>query len=192
MRKGMQNARLLRQVARILRWGGVGIYCRGMSAALSVRMGRPTTYSPNIGEFICSHVAAGKGISEICANFPDMPKPGMVYQWLRNNPEFADLYSCARDELADKLAAEIVQIADTDPDSLRARNRMNARMWYAAKLRPRVYGDKLDLNSNINVVATLTVEQSLRRLSSLLTLDGIAEPSEAEPTSAQLPDNSTS
>ena len=41
------------------------------------------------------------------------------------------------------LADEIVEIADTEPDPNRARVRIDARKWYAAKVNKKDYGDRV-------------------------------------------------
>lgn len=45
-------------------------------------------------------------------------------------------------------AEEIVIIADSCTDPHKARLQIDARKWYASKLAPKKYGDKLDLNAN--------------------------------------------
>ncbi len=52
-------------------------------------------------------------------------------------------YARARGEQADFYADEIITIADTEPDAAIARVRIDARKWAASKLRPKVYGDKV-------------------------------------------------
>lgn len=72
------------------------------------------------------------------------------------------LYDFARRNAADKHAEEIIDISDTDPDPLRARNRIDTRRWYASKLNAKVYGDKLDLNvtERVNYVDVLALAES--------------------------------
>ncbi len=52
-------------------------------------------------------------------------------------------YARAREEQADFYADEIITIADTEPDAAIARVRIDARKWTASKLRPKVYGDRV-------------------------------------------------
>ncbi|MBU2052465.1 hypothetical protein KKH13_04650, partial [Patescibacteria group bacterium] len=58
---------------------------------------------------------------------------------------FFKRYARARDEQADTLADEITYIADTEPDANKARVRVDARKWVAAKLKPKKYGDHQSL-----------------------------------------------
>lgn len=78
-----------------------------------------------------------------------MPALRTVFVWLAKHPEFVQQYALAREEQADTLADEIVEIADgskfaDDSAVMTARDRLrvDARKWVAAKLKPKVYGDK--------------------------------------------------
>lgn len=61
-------------------------------------------------------------------------------------PDLQASYIRARQVMADRNAEEIIDIADTDPDPQRARNRIEARKWSASKLHPAQYGERLDVN----------------------------------------------
>lgn len=54
-------------------------------------------------------------------------------------------YASAREDCADALAEDVVRIADSTLDPQRAANGMKSRQFLASKLKPKVYGDKLDL-----------------------------------------------
>jgi hypothetical protein len=57
----------------------------------------------------------------------------------------ADQYARARDERADVLAEESLQIADVGSgDAQRDRLRLDARKWFISKLAPKKYGDKIE------------------------------------------------
>ena len=77
---------------------------------------------------------------------------------LARNPGFKARYDAAMEMRAHQLAAEIIQIADTEPDPNKARVRVDSRKWVASKLAPKTYGDRLDLN----VVETVSVSSALR------------------------------
>jgi hypothetical protein len=57
----------------------------------------------------------------------------------KKHPEFAELYTAAREAQIDHLLGENVEIADTDPNVERARLRINARLAWIAKLHARKY-----------------------------------------------------
>ena len=117
---------------------------KGEQAPVPVKRGRPTDFSESTAVAICERIAKGESIQTICKG-DDMPHFVTVYRWLNVNESFRKMYAGAREEQADTLADEIVHIADTEPDNVRARNRIEARKWVAAKLKPRKYGDKMEI-----------------------------------------------
>lgn len=77
----------------------------------------------------------------------DYPSVGTFYNYINADSARMNAYACARETYADTVVDEIVDIADdknTDPQ--RARNRIQARQWAASKLKPKTYGDKLDID----------------------------------------------
>ena len=62
---------------------------------------------------------------------------------LNSTPELIDKYARAREMQADLMAAQTVTIADEAQDANLARLRVDARKWYASKLQPKKYGDKI-------------------------------------------------
>lgn len=122
-------------------------------------MGRPSAFSPEVVEAICTRLIEGESLRAICAS-DDMPHRNTVTRWIKENEDFQVQYARARELQADFIADEIIEIADEDCvvvrregeverleiDSaavMRNRLRVDARKWMAAKLQPKKYGDKL-------------------------------------------------
>ena len=98
-----------------------------------------------------------------------------MYQ-LRQNPELQTKYRACMEERGDYLADELVDLADEmppidlDPALINAwvnrqRLRIDARKWSASKLRPKQWGDKIDVSvthTQISIVQAL--EQAEARL----------------------------
>lgn len=95
--------------------------------------------------------------------------------------DFAEHYARARDDQGDSLFDEITDIADEKPDgsmdvqafNSRQRLRIDARKWAASKLKPKKYGDRIDLNhggQSGNPVQVLTHAEAKRALENLLKL----------------------
>lgn len=95
----------------------------------------------------------------------EMPDKSTVFRWLRLHVEFRDQYTRAKEESADALSEEMIDIADDatndwmerlsdEEKSLgyvingehvqRSRLRIETRKWLASKLKPKRYGDKVD------------------------------------------------
>jgi hypothetical protein len=94
-----------------------------------------------------------------------MPDMSTVFLWIQRHTEFSHQYARAKEEAADALAEEILDIADdgandwietNDPDNpgykangehiQRSRLRVDTRKWYASKLKPKKYGEKIDVD----------------------------------------------
>ena len=127
-----------------------------MSKNQGVKTGRPSTFSQDVADAICQEIMAGKSLREICTR-EDMPATSTVYEWLSRDAEFADHYAHAREIQADVLADEIIHIADTEPDAQKARNRIDARKWLSSKLRPKKFGDRVELDHKVEGNTGLSV-----------------------------------
>ncbi len=125
--------------------------------------GRPSTFSQEVADTICERIAEGQSLRSILKN-EGMPASSTVFKWLIDYPDFSEQYTRAREAQADALFDEILSIADdgsndsytdeegnprTDHDVIaRSRLRVDARKWMAGKLRPKKYGDKLELSGD--------------------------------------------
>lgn len=121
--------------------------------------GRPTDYTPELASRICAQLAEGISLRTVCLA-DDMPSKTTVFEWFRKHKEFADQYARAKEESADALFEETVDIADeslkdaynADPKLVSAivqaqRLRVDTRKWMMSKMKPKKYGDKVDVTS---------------------------------------------
>lgn len=129
-----------------------------------------TTYTQEIADYICESIADGLSLREIC-NQEDMPSRATVFKWLNDIEGFSNQYARAREEQAETLADEIIAIIDDAAEPLmvegvplladgkpimlasqvsvaHARLKMDARKWVASKLKPKKYGDKMELSGD--------------------------------------------
>jgi hypothetical protein len=105
-------------------------------------------YSQALAAKMGELIGGGLTLKEVC-DLPGMPSRTTAYKWLGLHGEFANIYARAREERADMVADEVIMIADTEPDPAKARVRIDARKWWAAKVNPKKYADK----GEVNVVA---------------------------------------
>ena len=118
--------------------------------------GRPSVFTPELADEICSRLANGESLRAICNTDRDdfIPSIGTVIRWVNENPKFQKQYATAREIQAETLADDIVSIADgpTDGDdsikTARDRLRVDSRKWVASKLLPKRYGDKLAVSGD--------------------------------------------
>ncbi len=128
-----------------------------------------STYTTQMADIICIRLSEGESLKGIVRS-EGMPDRATVYRWLLEQPAFCDKYARAREEQADTLADEIIAIADESPEinEVRDKNgdvidikidsgyvayqkqRIEARKWTAMKLKPKKYGDKLELAGDPN------------------------------------------
>lgn len=135
-------------------------------------MARPRDYTPEMALIICDRLSDGESLRSICRD-EAMPQKITVLRWLAAIPEFQTQYAHAREAQADALADEITEIADdgardyvktedgrevVDHDHIaRARLRVDARKWIASKLKPKKYGEKLELGGDQNAPVRLQI-----------------------------------
>ena len=123
-------------------------------------------YTPQIARKICERIMLGETLLKICED-PRMPSQRNLVGWLADphNAEFREMYYYARRVQCEFLIDEVIDIADnTDNDWIptynrkgeqngwkpdneaiqRSRVRIDTRKWLAAKLIPRIYGEKID------------------------------------------------
>jgi len=106
---------------------------------------RPVIRTQANAERICALLAEGKSLRQIGA-MRDMPCAEAIREWLNVDAAFAAQYARAREEQADHYADEIVAIADrADLKPEDKRVRVDARKWVASKLKPKKYGEKVDV-----------------------------------------------
>lgn len=94
-----------------------------------------------------------------------MPSQSMVFRWLEAHENFREQYARAREMQADVFADELTEISDDarndwmkrnhgedDPGWVangehiqRSRLRIDTRKWIASKLKPKKYGEKVDM-----------------------------------------------
>lgn len=139
-------------------------------------MGRPTIYSQDLADDICERLVEGESLRKICKRV-GLPSISTVIRWLasENHLDFRAQYTLAREHQADTLADEILAIADTPKQGVTVttkavtidgvtgeetrtkrgdmlghrRLQVESRKWLAAKLRPKKYGDRLELGGEI-------------------------------------------
>lgn len=117
-----------------------------------------TIFSQELADRICAELAEGQSLRTIC-KAEGMPTKTAVFNWLRVNETFREQYAIAKQESADAFVEEMLDIADDLTDEAQSRRvRVDTRKWIASKLKPKKYGDKLELagkvDSTVNAVVT--------------------------------------
>jgi hypothetical protein len=130
--------------------------------------GRPTIFTAELGTKICERIADGKSVRSIVHD-ETMPSSSTIFRWLldEDKKEFWEQYAKARDIQAELMFEELLEIADSSVNDYmereyesggtqqvinheaiqRSRLRVDTRKWYLSKVRPKKFGDKLDMTS---------------------------------------------
>lgn len=124
--------------------------------------GRPTLYTEEIGDKICAGIARRKAMAKLCDDDDSLPDPRTVYRWLREHPQFCRNYEHAKEDQADYLVDEALEIADDkDIDPASKRIMVDTRKWVASKFKTKRYGDRSTLNHEGNIGLTDLSEEEL-------------------------------
>ena len=126
-------------------------------AAGAAVSGKPKPRAHNADEIktsICEQIAHGVPLAEI-ARQPGMPKRQTVHDWMAADEDFAGRFARARDDGADAIAEQTLEIVDQPPERdqfgkidpgwvAHQKLRAEHRLKLLAKWNPKKYGDKLD------------------------------------------------
>jgi hypothetical protein len=138
---------------------------------------RPKVYTDDhpAWQVIIDAISSGLSLSS-AVKLEGMPTWSTVQVKIRTDEKYRELYDTAIQSRADYLAEQILELADSDmPDGLfgpgasawvqQKRLQVDARKWVASKLKPRVYGDRLDVSVSDNRISVLgAIEQAQARV----------------------------
>lgn len=129
--------------------------------------GRPTIFTKELGDKICEDLALGISMRSVTKE-DWCPSMATIFRWIRENKEFQEQYARAKEESTDAMSEDLLDIADdstndfvdivredgstftkADQENIqRARLRVDTRKWLMSKMKPKKYGDKMDVTSD--------------------------------------------
>lgn len=129
---------------------------------------RPTDYNEELANQICELIATSPlGTNKLCKLHDWMPSEDTVYKWRYRHNEFAEKYTKAKARQAELMVEQIIDISDDKSDDIlfdehgnkkidagavaHRRLQVDSRKWYASKLAPKIYGDKVDHKHDVNI-----------------------------------------
>ena len=129
--------------------------------------GRPTVFGIEhpCWRIMTEQMSMGKSLSS-ALKAENMPSYYAVMLMIKKSPEFRKMYEQAIEDRADRLAEEILELADEQmPDGLEGsqasawvqqkRMQVDARKWIASKLKPKMYGDRIDVAVTDNRISVM-------------------------------------
>lgn len=135
--------------------------------------GRPTLYTPELGDLICERLSRGESLLKISRD-AGMPHRNVMANWVIGvgGPKDDELrrfqgnYERSRKMQADHYFEEIGEIADGADSQFNSKERLqvDSRKWIIARMNRAKYGEKADINlggqSGSPPVQTQTVDVS--------------------------------
>jgi hypothetical protein len=129
-------------------------------------MARPSLYSAELAEAICTRLEAGEPLASMCRDC-EMPGVRTVLRWADENDTFAAEYRRAQAAQGEWLDAEIQRIAETATDkdtAAAARVQITALTWRASKQAPKKFGDRVDLNVDHSFDLAALIDRGRQRV----------------------------
>ena len=137
--------------------------------------GRPSLFNKKMADTICLRLSKGESLRSICRD-PKMPEIHTILRWIfdEDKKEFQKAYELAREIQAEVIFEETVEIADDSGVDIsvnktktkkgksevtsevsvannvavhRARLRVDTRKWFLARMKPKRFGEKIDVTS---------------------------------------------
>ena len=138
-------------------------------------------FTQEVADAICARLAAGESLNGICKT-DGMPAESTVRAWALDDVEgFSAKYARARAIGYERLADELLTIADTPLTGVKTKTndkgevettegdmiehrrlQVDARKWMLAKMLPKKFGDKLELGGGLEL--NQKIERITRRL----------------------------
>lgn len=137
--------------------------CSVQCGNLGVVMARPFKRTSQVEDEVCRRLSDGETLRSICRD-ERMPSWRSIYDWIAQDAEFASRIARARELGADAIAEQIIDILDEPPERTNTdqgdkvdsghvawqKNRAWMRLQLLAKWHPKKYGDRQEIDLNVN------------------------------------------
>lgn len=139
---------------------------------------RVAIFNPKAADMVLSRMLSGESLRAACKVAGI--EPASFLRWTYADPDLAQQYASVKRDMAELVAAEIIDIADEAPpitplgtvDSgaiAHQRLRVDTRKWILSKVLPKVYGDKLAIGGADDMPAikqdvTIDAAEAYKRL----------------------------
>jgi hypothetical protein len=138
----------------------------------------PAPTPPEIIDSVLAMFATGVPLAKACREH-GITEPH-VYQKLRDHPRWSARWPAARELHAAALVEQAAELADSDPDPARARNRMHARHWMAGRVAREQWGDRVDVAVDQRVSITAALEAAELRARPIRDLSRVIDAESAD------------
>jgi len=124
------------------------------------KVGRPSKYTKELAADICSKVM-DRNLTQVLRD-EGMPNRDTIYKWFIKYPDFADNYARANKIRREQTFDTMEELIDQEPETNRARLKIDLLKWKLGKEEPKKYGDFLKIDEESKVThkwESLTDEQ---------------------------------
>lgn len=149
------------------------------------KRGRPSKYTPKLAAEICRRLAEGEALTKICKT-PGMPSEACVRLWVLDDAHgFSSEYARARDVQADHHADLVLTVLSETPHQIETvkadgtretkddpahvawlKNKADGLKWHAGQVRPKKWGNKLDVNADVKIDIGSVLDAARKRVAS--------------------------
>jgi hypothetical protein len=132
---------------------------------------------------ICTHLASGEGTAQMLAAL--RISASVFWRWHATRADFVEQVAAARLAGLERMADEIIEIAEERSDPRHRQVRIDARKWLLSRLLPRKYGDKTQVEvTQTRSIEEMTDEQLYERIRTLECAAGIGPTPAGAPVDA--------
>lgn len=111
--------------------------------------GRPTDYTPEIAEAVCSWISGGQSLRAFCRQ-PETPDVTTVCRWIVRHEEFRQQYAQAREAAGYAHGDGIIEVVEmlregiVDPQTGKAM--MDGLKWAAERMAPKAHSQRQEID----------------------------------------------
>lgn len=135
------------------------VLLRIVKANMAKKLGRPSEYTQELADTICEQLSLGMSLRKVCLP-EEMPEVKTIFNWFRKYPDFLQQYEHATAERTEYQQEQLIDMGDeaiahAQAVDFKASNavvsayklKADNLKWSMSKMKPKKYGDKLDLTS---------------------------------------------
>lgn len=137
--------------------------------------GRPSDYNQETADRLCAELSEGKSLRTVCS-LKGMPDKTTVFAWFRTHPDFLNQYTRAKKESSDAYQEVIEDLGDESIEAAKSADpkiasalvnayklKADNLKWVMSKMKPKKYGESVDVTSGGDKIAVLPAELYAKR-----------------------------
>jgi len=168
----IRNARLTHGIHARIAWLARALYIAAMPPPT------PPAVREAIYRAVLEDFANGLPLATACEKHHVCD--GRMYAAMRDSVVWRDAWRAASERHAAALVRQALELAETDPDPARARNRISIRQWIAGRMARETWGDRVDVSVDQRVSIAAALEAADARLRPIRDLSRVIDAESAD------------